>query len=72
MQIAENENFECQQLVNAVSTLERNFDFLVIDAPGTDCYLTRLAHSMADTLVPPINDCPLDFESALVGGDLNR
>lgn len=62
MQIAENENSEFQQFVNAVSAVERNFDFIVIDTPGTDSYLMRLAHSMADTLVTPINDSFLDLD----------
>ena len=30
--------------------------------PGSDSYLMRLAHSMADTLVTPINDSFLDFD----------
>jgi chromosome partitioning protein len=50
------------QFVNAVSTVERAFDFIVIDTPGSDSYLMRLAHSMADTLVTPINDSFLDFD----------
>jgi chromosome partitioning protein len=62
MQIAENENSELQQFVDAVSAVERSFDFIVIDTPGTDSYLMRLAHSMADTLVTPINDSFLDFD----------
>src|SRR5690348_14726788 len=62
MQIAENENSEFQQFVEAVSVVERTFDFIVIDTPGTDSYLMRLAHSMADTLVTPINDSFLDFD----------
>lgn len=62
MQIADNENAEFQQFVEAVSAVERNFDFIVIDTPGSDSYLMRLAHSMADTLVTPINDSFLDFD----------
>ena len=62
MQIAENENSEFQQFIAAVSTVERTCDFIVIDTPGTDSYLMRLAHSMADTLVTPINDSFLDFD----------
>src|SRR5438876_892197 len=56
MQIADNETSEFQQFMNAVSAIERTFDFIVIDTPGSDSYLMRLAHSMADTLVTPIND----------------
>src|SRR5215468_11149773 len=62
MQIAENENTELQQFMDAVSAVERTFDFIVIDTPGNDSYLMRLAHSMADTLVTPINDSFLDFD----------
>src|SRR5260221_8416351 len=62
MQIADNENSEFQQFIDAVSTVERTFDFIVIDTPGSDSYLMRLAHSMADTLVTPINDSFLDFD----------
>src|SRR6201984_661289 len=62
MQIAENENSVFQQFMEAVSAVESNFDFIVIDTPGTDSYLMRLAHSMADTLVTPINDSFLDFD----------
>ena len=35
---------------------------MVVDTPGNDTYLMRLAHSMADTLVTPLNDSFLDFD----------
>ena len=62
MQIADNENRECQRVIDAVGALDGSFDFLVIDTPGTDSYLSRLAHSIADTLVTPLNDSLLDFD----------
>src|SRR3989475_4316154 len=62
MQIADNETSEFQQFMDAVSAIERTFDFIVIDTPGSDSYLMRLAHSMADTLVTPLNDSFLDFD----------
>src|SRR5947208_12077819 len=62
MQIADNENAEFQQFMEAVATVERAYDFIVIDTPGSDSYLMRLAHSMADTLVTPLNDSFLDFD----------
>jgi chromosome partitioning protein len=62
MQIADNETSEFGQFMVAVSAVERTFDFIVIDTPGSDSYLMRLAHSMADTLVTPINDSFLDFD----------
>jgi chromosome partitioning protein len=36
-------------------------DFLVIDTPGFDTNLTRLAHSLADMLVTPVNDSLIDI-----------
>jgi chromosome partitioning protein len=62
MQIADNEATEFEQFMDAVAAMERSFDFIVIDTPGSDSYLMRLAHSMADTLVTPINDSFLDFD----------
>ncbi len=35
---------------------------VIIDTPGNDTYLMRLAHSMADTLVTPLNDSFVDFD----------
>jgi chromosome partitioning protein len=35
---------------------------VVIDTPGADTYMMRLAHSMADTLVTPLNDSFVDFD----------
>jgi len=35
---------------------------VVIDTPGSDTYLMRLAHSMADTLITPLNDSFVDFD----------
>jgi len=62
MQFADNENAEYQQFADAIHAVERTFDFIVIDTPGTDSYLMRLAHSMADTLVTPVNDSFLDLD----------
>ena len=46
----------------AVSAVESSYDFVVIDTPGSDSYLMRLAHSMADTLITPLNDSFVDFD----------
>ena len=34
----------------------------MIDTPGHDGSLSRLAHSMADTLITPLNDSFVDFD----------
>jgi chromosome partitioning protein len=61
-QIAENEQIELSQLMSAISAVETICDVVVIDTPGHDSYLMRLAHSLADTLVTPINDSFLDLD----------
>ena len=56
---------EAQEFANfskAISSIEHTHDVVVIDTPGNDTYLMRLAHSMADTLVTPLNDSFLDFD----------
>ena len=37
-------------------------DFVVIDTTGHDSYLTRLAHTVADTLITPMNDSFVDLD----------
>ena len=37
-------------------------DFMVIDTPGSDSYLSRLGHLNADTLITPLNDSFLDLD----------
>lgn len=40
----------------------KDCDFIVVDTPGSDMYLSRLAHSYADTLVTPLNDSFIDLD----------
>ena len=62
VRVDENESTEFAGFAEAVSAAERSHDFVVIDTPATDSYLMRLAHSMADTLVTPLNDSYVDFD----------
>lgn len=62
IKIDENETAEFAGFARAITAVEHNHDFVVIDTPGTDSYLSRLAHSMADTLITPLNDSFLDFD----------
>jgi chromosome partitioning protein len=57
-----NETTEFSGFAEAVAAAEHSHDFVVIDTPATDSYLMRLAHSMADTLVTPLNDSFVDFD----------
>jgi chromosome partitioning protein len=60
--VSENEATEFGEFASAVDTIEHTHDFIVIDTPGHDSYLMRLAHSMADTLITPLNDSFVDFD----------
>ncbi len=60
--VAEQRDEERIFLTMALEEMEEKCDFLVIDTPGTDSYLSRLAHSLADTLVTPMNDSFVDLD----------
>lgn len=46
----------------AIEELSSVTDFIVIDTPGTDSTLSRLAHGCADTLITPMNDSFVDLD----------
>jgi len=46
----------------ALRRLSETCDYIVIDSPGGDSHLARLAHACADTLVTPLNDSFVDFD----------
>ena len=60
--VDENEATEFACFAEAITAVEHCHDFVVIDTPARDSYLMRLAHSMADTLVTPLNDSFVDFD----------
>jgi chromosome partitioning protein len=62
LRVDENEAAEFGGFAAAINEAEHTHDFVVVDTPGNDTYLMRLAHSMADTLVTPLNDSFLDFD----------
>ena len=57
-----NEAHRVRPFRRGVGAVEHTHDFIVIDTPGNDTYLMRLAHSMADTLITPLNDSFIDFD----------
>ena len=58
----------CKALTDAVVTLAQNSNYIVIDTPGHDSFLVRFVHSIADTLITPLNDSFVDFD-VLAGVD---
>ena len=62
LRVDDNEATEFGGFAEAVDAVEHTHDFVVVDTPGHDSYLMRLAHSMADTLITPLNDSFVDFD----------
>ena len=58
----DNETSEFGAFAAAIAEVEHEYEFVVIDTPASDSYLMRLAHSLADTLVSPINDSFIDVD----------
>ncbi len=60
--VCEQRSEEQEFLTMAIDELGRHNHFIVIDTPGSDTFLSRLAHSYADTLVTPMNDSFVDLD----------
>lgn len=56
------ENVYDRRLSAAVAGMEREAEFILIDCPGSHTRLSQVAHSLADTLVTPLNDSFVDFD----------
>ena len=59
---------ETERFQNSLRRLKNTCDFVIIDAPGGNTYLSRYAHTFADTLITPLNDSFVDFDLL---GDVN-
>lgn len=53
---------ERSRLDSALASLAAENDFVIIDTPGNDSFLARYGHSLADTLVTPLNDSFVDLD----------
>ena len=53
---------EGDRLSAVLEELEPASDFILIDCPGSHTRLSQMAHSMADTLITPLNDSFVDFD----------
>jgi chromosome partitioning protein len=59
---------ETQRFLTSLARLKKACDFVLVDAPGGDTFLSRLAHVSADSLITPLNDSFVDFDLL---GDVN-
>lgn len=60
--IEEAENDELTRFTQALQKAVTRDDFVVIDTPGSNSNLSRIAHSYADTIITPINDSFVDLD----------
>ena len=60
--VPDGENINDHRLSMAVAGLEPENDFILIDCPGSHTRLSQVAHSLADTLITPLNDSFVDFD----------
>jgi chromosome partitioning protein len=61
-EVGEGENVQDQRLSRAIETMDKDMDYIVIDCPGSHTRLSQVAHTLADTLITPLNDSFVDFD----------
>ncbi len=72
-EVGPEDNVHDLRLGQAVAELEAEHEFIVIDCPGSHTRLSQVAHSLADTLITPINDSFVDFDLlARIDPETNR
>ncbi len=59
MRVMQRENFlRFSELINSL----RDFDFIIIDTPGNETDLSKIAHSFADIIITPMNESFIDLD----------
>lgn len=58
----ESEEDEKRRFLGALEKGFSHSDFIIIDTPGSDNFMSRLAHSYADTVITPVNDSFMDLD----------
>ena len=58
----EKHEVENRYFMNALAEASNEADFIIIDTPGSNSFLSRLAHSYAHTIITPINDSFIDLD----------
>lgn len=56
------ENLQDRRLSAAISSFDQGTEFILIDCPGSHTRLSQVAHTLADTLITPLNDSFIDFD----------
>lgn len=53
---------QSEAFVKALGYLRAKHEFVVLDCPSADTYLSRLGHAAADTLITPVNESFVDLD----------
>ena len=53
---------DIRKVEEAIESLSEANDFIIIDTPGSDRFLSIIGHSFADTIVTPMNDSFVDLD----------
>ncbi|TCP40436.1 division plane positioning ATPase MipZ [Rhodovulum marinum] len=61
-QLEPGENIHDRRIAEAIAGMEQQKDFILIDCPGSHTRLSQVAHTLADTLITPLNDSFIDFD----------
>ena len=69
---AEIEADEEQRFSAILSSFRQQCDFIVIDCPGTDAFMGRLGHTVANTIITPMNDSHIDFDMLAITDEMGR
>jgi chromosome partitioning protein len=60
--VNEAEDDERNRFMAGMNQLMQQNDFVIVDSPGNDTFMSRLAHSYADIVITPINDSFVDLD----------
>ena len=60
--ITDREREDRKNLSLVIEELKPQVDFIVIDTPGAESYLSLVAHAMADIVITPLNDSFIDLD----------
>lgn len=61
-ELVQTANDQDKNTLEQVMRERANCDFIIIDTPGNNTYISQLAHSYANTLVTPLNDSFVDLD----------
>ena len=68
--ISEMEKSNLDNFITKINELQ-NYDYIIIDTPGNDNNLSKIAHSFADVIITPMNESFIDLDLLVKIHDLS-